>query len=108
MQYRSLGRTGVQVSVACLGTMTFGWSDGNDEAGSREVLDAALDLGVNFIDTADVYVRGESESILGRALGDRRDKVVLATKCHGKMDDARPQRLGQLLPPHRRTPATPP
>ena len=96
MQYRPLGRTGVQVSVACLGTMTFGapadW--GSDEAQSREVLDAALDLGVNFLDTADVYSRGESESILGRLLGPRRERIVLATKCHGKMSDEDPNMGG--------------
>ena len=97
MQYRPLGRTGVQVSVACLGTMTFGWDPddwGSTETQSREVLDAALDLGVNFVDTADVYVRGESESILGRALGPRRDRIVLATKCHGKMSDDDPNMTG--------------
>lgn len=97
MQYRPLGRTGVQVSVACLGTMTFGWDPddwGSTEERSREVLDVALDLGVNFVDTADVYARGESESILGRALGVRRDRVVLATKCHGKMSDEDPNAWG--------------
>lgn len=97
MRYRSLGRTGVQVSVACLGTMTFGWEPddwGSTEERSREVLDAALDLGVNFVDTADVYARGESERILGRALGARRDRIVLATKGHGKMDDDDPNAMG--------------
>ncbi len=97
MEYRSLGRTGVQVSVACLGTMTFGWDPddwGSTEERSREVLDAAIDLGINFIDTADVYARGESENILGRALGARRSKIVLATKCHGKMDDNDPNASG--------------
>ena len=96
MQYRPLGRTGVQVSVACFGTMTFGapsdW--GSDEDRSREVLDAALDLGINFLDTADVYTRGASESILGRLMGDRRDRIVLATKCHGKMSDDDPNSGG--------------
>lgn len=97
MQYRSLGRTGVQVSVACLGTMTFGWDPddwGSTEETSREVLDAALDLGINFLDTADVYARGESENILGRSLGTRRERLVLATKCHGKMDDHDPNASG--------------
>ena len=97
MQYRALGRTGVQVSVACLGTMTFGWDPddwGSTEEASREVLDAALDMGVNFVDTADMYARGESESILGRALGARRDGIVLATKCHGKMSDVDPNMQG--------------
>ena len=70
MKYRSLGRTGLKVSAICLGTMTFGWSA--DEATSHAILDAALDEGVNFIDTADVYSRwiagnkgGESETIIG-------------------------------------------
>ena len=97
MQHRTLGRTGVQVSVACLGTMTFGWDPddwGSTEAQSREVLDTALDLGVDFVDTADVYARGESESILGRALGARRQGVVLATKCHGRMSDDDPNARG--------------
>lgn len=97
MEYRPLGRTGLQVSVACLGTMTFGWdpSDwGSTEEQSREVFDAALDLGVNFIDTADVYARGTSEEYLGRMMGDRRKRLVLATKCHGKMDDDDPNAWG--------------
>jgi len=97
MQYRPLGRTGVQVSVACLGTMTFGWDPtdwGSTEETSRQVIDAALDLGINFLDTADVYAKGESESILGRALGARRDRIVLATKCHGKMDENDPNAWG--------------
>jgi aryl-alcohol dehydrogenase-like predicted oxidoreductase len=98
MEYRSLGRTGVQVSVACLGTMTFGWDPndwGSTEEQSNEVLDAALDLGINFIDTANVYARGTSEEILGRALkGGRRANIVLATKCHGKMADDDPNAWG--------------
>ncbi len=98
MQYRALGRTGVQVSVACLGTMTFGWDPtdwGSTEEDSNLVIDAALDLGVNFVDTANVYARGKSEEILGRALkGARRDKIVLATKCHGKMSDEDPNDWG--------------
>jgi aryl-alcohol dehydrogenase-like predicted oxidoreductase len=97
MQYRSLGRTGLQVSVACLGTMTFGWDPddwGSTEETSREVTHAALDLGINFLDTANVYARGKSEEILGRAIAGRRDKLVLATKCHGKMDDTDPNAWG--------------
>lgn len=97
MQYRPLGRTGVQVSVACMGTMTFGWEPqdwGSTEEDSVKIVDAAFDLGINFFDTANVYARGESERILGKALVGRRDKVVLATKCHGKMDDTDPNAWG--------------
>lgn len=80
----------MQVSVSCLGTMTFGWDPddwGSTEKQSLPIVDAALDLGINFFDTADVYARGTSETILGKALKGKRDKIVLATKCHGKMDD---------------------
>ncbi|MBS1706052.1 MAG: aldo/keto reductase [Armatimonadetes bacterium] len=97
MQYRSLGRTGVQVSVACFGTMTFGWEPddwGTHEKDCYKLVDKALDLGVNFFDTADVYARGTSESILGKALKGKRDGVVLATKCHGKMSDTDPNMWG--------------
>jgi aryl-alcohol dehydrogenase-like predicted oxidoreductase len=97
MEYRTLGRSGLQVSVACFGTMTFGWDPddwGSTEETSRKLVDAAFDLGINFFDTADVYARGTSETILGKALKGRRDKVVLATKCHGKMDDNDPNAWG--------------
>lgn len=97
MTYRTLGRTGLEVSVACLGTMTFGWDPddwGSTEEASWAVIDAALALGINFLDTANVYARGKSEEILGRALKGRRDKLVLATKCHGKMDDTDPNASG--------------
>jgi len=97
MEYRSLGRTGVQVSVACFGTMTFGWDPedwGSHEAESLRLTHAAIDLGINFFDTADVYARGVSETILGKALDGKRDRVVLATKCHGKMDDNDPNAWG--------------
>lgn len=97
MQYRPLGRTGVQVSVACFGTMTFGWEPddwGSHEEESIRLTHAAIDLGVNFFDTADVYARGTSETILGKALAGKRDRVVLATKCHGKMDDNDPNAWG--------------
>lgn len=85
MQYRILGRTGVRVSVLCLGTMMFGaWGKTTvDEC--RRILDAALDAGVNFVDTADVYAFGESEEILGQLLGARRDEVVLASKVNNAM-----------------------
>ena len=86
MDYRRLGSSGLMVSPLCLGTMMFG--DHTDAATSQSIVDAALDAGVNFIDTADVYSRGESEEIVGKALaGGRRDDVVLATKVHGKMGD---------------------
>ncbi len=97
MEYRALGRTGVQVSVACLGTMTFGWEPddwGSQEADAIKVANKALDLGINFFDTADVYARGESERILGKALGKKRGDIILATKCHGKMHDTDPNMLG--------------
>jgi len=85
MTYRSLGRTGVQVSPLCLGAMNFGDPTPEDE--SLRIIDAALDGGINFIDTADVYNTGESERIVGRALqrNGRRDEVVLATKVNGEM-----------------------
>jgi len=85
MPYRSLGRTGVQVSPLCLGAMNFGQPTPEDE--SIRIIDAALDGGINFIDTADVYNAGESERIVGRALhrNGRRDEVVLATKVNGEM-----------------------
>lgn len=99
MEYRSLGRTGVQVSAACYGTMTFGWDPedwGSFEQTAIELAHRALDLGINFFDTADVYARGESERILGKALALRqaRSQIVLATKCHGKMSDADPNAWG--------------
>lgn len=81
-----------------MGTMTFGWDPddwGSTEEDSNLVLDAALDMGVNFVDTANVYAAGKSEEILGRALkGGRRSKLVLATKCHGKMDKDDPNSGG--------------
>src|SRR3954464_5280403 len=88
METRSLGRTGVQVSPLCLGAMMFGARGEADHGESVRIIHRALDAGINFIDTADVYSRGESEEIVGRALaGGRRDDVVLATKFHGTMGD---------------------
>ena len=87
MQYRPLGRTGVQVSPLCLGAMMFGPWGNNDKADSIRIIHSALDAGINFIDTADVYSGGVSEQILGEALRDRRDDVVLATKFFMPMDD---------------------
>jgi aryl-alcohol dehydrogenase-like predicted oxidoreductase len=80
MQNRILGRTGVSVSPLCLGAMMFGPWGNSDEADSVRIIHRALDAGINFIDTADVYSAGESERIVGKALAGRRDDVVLATK----------------------------
>jgi aryl-alcohol dehydrogenase-like predicted oxidoreductase len=88
MNYRTLGRTGTQVSPLCLGAMMFGDWGNKDHDQSIRIIHRALDAGINFIDTADVYSRGESEEIVGKALaGGRRDDVVLATKVHGTMGD---------------------
>jgi aryl-alcohol dehydrogenase-like predicted oxidoreductase len=89
MEYRLLGRTGVRVSPLCLGAMNFALDGGGatSEADSLSILDAALEAGVNFIDTANVYNAGQSESVVGKALQGRRDRVVLATKARGKMGD---------------------
>src|SRR3954453_15074033 len=87
MQHRPLGRTGVSVSQFCLGTMMFGEWGNHDHDESIRIIHAALAAGINFIDTADVYSRGESEQIVGKALKGRRDNVVLATKVHGTMGD---------------------
>src|SRR6187200_1548264 len=88
MEYRSLGRTGMQVSPLCLGAMMFGaWGEPDHDV-SIKIINRALDAGINFIDTADVYSQGESEEIVGKALaGGRRDDVILATKVHGTMGD---------------------
>jgi len=80
MEYRPLGRTGVQVSPLCLGTMMFGAWGNTDHEDSVRIIHRALDAGINFVDTADVYSAGESEEIVGKALKGRRDDVVLATK----------------------------
>src|SRR4051812_19252341 len=87
MDYRPLGRTGVQVSKLCLGTMMFGAWGNTDHDDSIRIIHRALDAGINFVDTADVYSAGESEEIVGKALKDRRDDVVLATKVSVPMDD---------------------
>ncbi len=87
MEYRILGRTGVKVSPLCLGTMMFGAWGNADHDDSIRIIHHALDAGINFVDTADVYAQGESEEIVGKALVGRRDSVVLATKAHGKMGD---------------------
>src|SRR5688500_5301518 len=92
MEMRPLGSTGVQVSSLCLGAMMFGEWGNTDHDDSVRIIHAALDAGINFIDTADVYSRGESEEIVAKALKGRRDNVVLATKVHGGMGDDPNQR----------------
>jgi aryl-alcohol dehydrogenase-like predicted oxidoreductase len=87
MEHRPLGRTGMQVSPLCLGAMMFGAWGNTDHEDSVRIIHRALDAGINFIDTADVYSRGESEEIVAKALKGRRDDVVLATKVHGAMGD---------------------
>jgi aryl-alcohol dehydrogenase-like predicted oxidoreductase len=94
METRELGRTGVHVTPLCLGAMMFGAWGNTDHDDSIRVIDRALDAGINFIDTADVYARGESEEIVGKALKGRRDSVVLATKVHGTMHDTDPNMKG--------------
>jgi aryl-alcohol dehydrogenase-like predicted oxidoreductase len=91
--YRQLGRTGLEVSPLCLGAMMFGAWGNPDHADSIRVIHRALDAGINFVDTADVYSSGESEEILAKALAGRRDDVVLATKFHGRMGEG-PNRRG--------------
>ena len=94
MEHRQLGRTGVSVSKFCLGAMMFGAWGNPDHDESIRIIHAALDAGVNFIDTADVYGQGESEEIVGKALaGGRRDDVILATKFHNAMGED-PNRRG--------------
>jgi aryl-alcohol dehydrogenase-like predicted oxidoreductase len=87
MTHRPFGRTGVQVSPLCLGAMMFGAWGNPDHDESIRIIHRALDAGINFIDTADVYSYGESEEIVGKALEGRRDDVVLATKVHNAMGD---------------------
>lgn len=98
MEYRQFGRTGVRVSELCLGCMMFGGRTGEED--SFGIIDRAIDAGINFLDTANVYSRGRSEEVVGRALkrNGRRDRIVLATKVHGTMDDDDPNAGGN----HRR------
>jgi aryl-alcohol dehydrogenase-like predicted oxidoreductase len=77
MQYRNLGRTGVKVSPLCLGAMNLGGA--TNEADSLTIIRAALDAGINFVDTANAYNAGNSEIVVGKALVGRRDQVILAT-----------------------------
>ena len=89
MHYRSLGGTGIEVSAHCLGAMMFGAAGNPDHDECVRIIHAALDHGINFIDTADMYSAGESEQIVGKALRGRRDDVVLATKVHFPMGEGR-------------------
>ncbi|MEZ6049216.1 MAG: aldo/keto reductase [Planctomycetaceae bacterium] len=84
--YRQLGRTGLKVSPICLGTMMFGGP--TSEADSISIVHEAIDLGINFIDTADMYSVGQSEIVVGKALKEKRDSIVLATKAGQKMGEA--------------------
>src|SRR3954468_18177745 len=100
MKFRPLADTGVFVSELCLGAMTFGgkgqmWEviGGLDQPAVDAIVHRALDGGINFIDTADVYSAGESETLLGRALAGRRQDVVLATKVRGRMGSG-PNQVG--------------
>jgi aryl-alcohol dehydrogenase-like predicted oxidoreductase len=92
MRYGPLGATGIEVSRYCLGTMMYGRAGNRDHADCVRQIHAALDRGINFIDTADIYSGGESEQIVGEALKGRRDTVVLATKANGQMGRDRLQR----------------
>jgi aryl-alcohol dehydrogenase-like predicted oxidoreductase len=87
MQYRSLGRTGIKVSHYCLGAMMFGKVGNADHDDSIRIIHKALDAGINFVDTADAYSRGESEEIVCKALKGRRESIVLATKAYLPMGD---------------------
>jgi aryl-alcohol dehydrogenase-like predicted oxidoreductase len=87
VQYRTLGRTGIKVSPYCLGAMMFGAMGNPDHDESIRIVHRALDAGVNFVDTADMYSQGESEEIVGKALKGRRDDVVLATKAFNPMGE---------------------
>lgn len=85
MEFGHLGRSGVTVSRLCLGAMSFGAMGNADHDDCRAIIDRALDAGINFIDTADVYSRGESEEIVGKAIAGKRDDVVVATKFFNPM-----------------------
>jgi aryl-alcohol dehydrogenase-like predicted oxidoreductase len=97
MQQRTLARTALTVSRACFGTMTFGSQA--DEAASIRIVDRAIEAGINFFDTANVYNNGLSETILGKALKGRRDKLVLASKVRGKMGEGPEESLSRASIP---------
>ncbi|MEU2568672.1 aldo/keto reductase [Streptomyces althioticus] len=92
MQYRTLGRTGVQVSTLALGAMNFGAIGRTTQEEATAIVDAALEAGINVIDTADMYGDGESEEIVGKAIAGRRDDIVLATKATMPIGDERNDR----------------
>ncbi len=92
MQYHTLGRTGVQVSVLVLGAMNFGRIGRTSQDEATAIVDVALEAGINLIDTADSYGAGESEEMVGKAIAGRRDDVVLATKVNSPMGDGRNHR----------------
>lgn len=94
MEHRALGRTGVKVSPLCLGCMMFGGKTTPED--SYVMIDRAIDAGINFLDTANVYARGNSEKVTGEALkrNGKRAQIVLATKVHGRMDDNDPNAAG--------------
>jgi len=98
MEYTTLGTTGVEVSRLCLGCMGFGSSDWRewvlDEDESHEIIDRAIDLGINFFDTANMYSLGESERILGDALEGHRENSVVSTKCYYEMGEDNPHSQG--------------
>ncbi len=96
LRYRLLGKTGLRVSEVCLGTMSFGnqWGFGADEATSHQILDLYAEQGGNFLDTANKYHGGETEEIVGRWLGDKRDSMVVATKYTLAMDHKDPNTAG--------------
>src|SRR5919198_5361664 len=94
MELRTIGKTGISVSPLCFGAMMLGGWGNRDHDDSVRIIHRALDAGINFVDTADVYSQGESEEIVGKALaGGRRDDIVLATKFHGAMGED-PNRQG--------------
>ena len=98
MEYTTLGDTGMEVSRLCLGCMSIGTSDWRDwvldEEEGIELVDRAIELGINFFDTANMYSNGESERVLGRALEGRREEQVVATKAYFRMDDDDPNSGG--------------
>ncbi|MGH6656456.1 MAG: aldo/keto reductase [Actinocrinis sp.] len=94
MQYRTLGRTGVQVSSLVLGAMSFGAMGRTTQEDATAIVDGALEAGINLIDTADVYSGGQSEELVGKAIAGRRDDIVLATKAGLPMGDQRNHRGG--------------
>ncbi|MCH2212268.1 MAG: aldo/keto reductase [Fuerstiella sp.] len=95
MDFRNVGKCGVKVSPVCLGTMMFGGQ--TNEADSVQIIHKAYDQGINFIDTANMYNAGESEKVVGRAIADRRDRIVLATKGRQKMGDGPNQQGGSRM-----------